>query len=252
MEDKLRVGLIKRVPALYDVDANLAAFLADAKRAAERGVKLLVTCECFLDGYCVADKACTRERLLACAQDAATSERIAAVRSAARAHGMHIVFGFTQRTSMGVKNAALLIDDRGCDVGVYHKTHLMTHDVAFEPGDGLPVFETVYGKWGIIICADRRFPETARTLKVRGAELIIMPTYGMWHYDNEWWMRTRSYENETTLLFAHPEVSLVCDPRGGLAAKLTSNVPDILVHDVDLSEHVNSMFPHRRPEIYQV
>jgi len=74
----------------------------------------------------------------------------------------------------------------------------------------------------------------------------------MWHLDNEWWMRTRSYENELYICFAHPNVSLVTGPRGELAAKLQSNVPDVLVHDVDLADRPDVMFPARRPDIYQL
>ena len=76
------------------------------------------------------------------------------------------------------------------------------------------------------------------------------PTYGMWHLDNEWWMRTRSYENELFICFAHPHVALITGPGGEIAAKLQSNLPDVLVHDIDLSEIRSEMFDHRRPGLY--
>ena len=46
----LRIGLLKHVPAKWDVDANMEAFAYFAQAAARRGVQLFVTCECFLDG----------------------------------------------------------------------------------------------------------------------------------------------------------------------------------------------------------
>ena len=173
-------------------------------------------------------------------------------REFAGSHSVHLVFGFTELTENGCFNAAALINDRGTLVGCYHKTHLLDHDTVYLPGEKLQVWETSLGKIGIMICADRRWPETARTLRVRGAEVIMNPTYGMWHLDNEWWMRTRSYENEIFICFTHPRVSLITGPRGEVAAKLHSNVPDVLIHDIDLSENGDVMFSHRRPDIYDM
>ena len=80
-----------------------------------------------------------------------------------------------------------------------------------------------------------------------------MPTYGMWHEENEWWMRTRSYENQMFVCFTHPSVSLITDPRGKVAAKLQSNVADVLIHTVDLTEaQDNNHLENRRPDLYDV
>ena len=66
---KICIGLLKHVPAYYDVGCNLADFETFAAEAARRGVQLFVTCESYLDGYCVALPECTKGRLEACAQD---------------------------------------------------------------------------------------------------------------------------------------------------------------------------------------
>ena len=47
-------------------------------------------------------------------------------------------------------------------------------------------------------------------------------------------------------------VSLITGPKGELAAKLQSNVPDVLIHDINLSENRDVMFSHRRPDIYRL
>jgi len=105
----------------------------------------------------------------------------------------------------------------------------------------------------MVICADRRWPETIRTLRVKGAEIILMPTYGMWHLENEWWMRTRSYENEMFICFTHPNVALITNPKGEVAAKLQSNLPGVLIHDIDLDEvTTTNMLKDRRPELYGI
>jgi len=90
-------------------------------------------------------------------------------------------------------NAALLFNRKGEIIGRYYKTHLQSQDLKYSPGKDLPVFETDFGKVGIVICADRRWPEAVRALRVKGAELILNPSYGMWGEANEWWLRTRAY-----------------------------------------------------------
>ena len=114
------------------------------------------------------------------------------------------------------------------------------------------MFDLPWGKTGVLICADRRWPETARVLRLKGARLTIIPAYGMWHMDNEWWMRTRAYENENFVAFTHPNVAFIADPKGQIIAKLQSNVPGMLVADLDLSlvtdvHHLRD----RRPELYE-
>jgi len=247
----MRIGLLKHVPQRWNLDENMARFDKYISLAAQKEVKLFVTCECYLDGYCVMDKDLDRERLVSVSQDLHASPYLNRVREAAVKNRAHIIFGFSLRVKAGIQNAALLINDNGQDIGLYCKTHLYAHDLNYMPGDDLPVFKTKFGMIGIAICADRRWPETVRTLKLKGAEIIIIPSYGMWHQENEWWMRTRAYENELYLAFAHPRVGFICGPTGDIEAKLVGNVPDCLVHDVDLSVKVNEMLPYRRPELYK-
>ena len=247
---QFRIGLMKHVPEMWNPDANMEMFEKLAAVAAERGVELLTTCECYLDGYCVKEKGLDRDRFVSMSQDVETSAYIRRVREIARENRMHIVFGFSWKTGGGVKNAALLVDDKGKDIGIYCKTHLYAHDLNFIRGDDLPVFDTRFGKIGMMICADRRWPETARTLKLKGAEIIVTPTYGMWHDANEWWMRTRAYENELYIAFAHPRVSFICNPKGDIDAKLLTNIPDVLVHDIDLSNVTYEKMQYRRPDLY--
>jgi len=249
----VRLGLIKAVPEKWNVEANWRTFDELAHAAASRGAQLVITPECFLDGYVApVRKGFTRRRFEKVAQPLRGRGYVAKARDLARELGVHLVFGFTEKRAGGCYNAAALIDDTGKLLGVYHKTHLMGHDSRYLPGRALKVWDTSLGRIGIMICADRRWPETARTLKIKGAQLIANPTYGMHHLDNEWWMRTRSYENELFIAFAHPEVSLIAGPKGEIAAKLESNVPDVLVHDIDLDAIPNEMFPHRRPDIYRL
>jgi N-carbamoylputrescine amidase len=140
---------------------------------------------------------------------------------------------------------------------VYHKTHLQTHDLQYAAGQSLPVWPTAWGKVGIMICADRRWPETARTLRLQGARLILNPTYGFHNDLNEAMMRTRAYENQCFIAFAHPQQSLVTDPSGRVIAKENAaaseqSVPRVLICDIDLSQAKDdNHLRDRRPEIYR-
>ncbi len=249
----LRLGLIKAVPVKWDVAGNWKVFEKLARVGAERGAQLIITPECFLDGYVApVKKGFSPARLAKISQPLRGEGYVMRARELARELGIHLVFGFTEKAARGSYNSAALIDDRGKVLGAYHKTHTLNHDQRYLTGRALKVWDTALGKLGIMICADRRWPETARTLKIKGAQLIANPTYGMNHLDNEWWMRTRSYENEIHIAFAHPENSLITDPRGKIAARLESNLPDVLVHDIDLDDAPNDMFAHRRSDIYKL
>ncbi|MCP5113515.1 MAG: carbon-nitrogen hydrolase family protein, partial [bacterium] len=202
--------------------------------------------------YAAAAKDWTPEKFAAIAQDVDSSPYIRRVRELAEKHSTGILFGFTEVKGGKYYNCALMVDRNGAIVGHYHKTHLQKHDLRFAPGEDLPVFDTPWGKTGVLVCADRRWPETARAVRLKGARLTLIPSYGMWHLDNEWWMRTRSYENENFLAFVHPRVAFVTDPKGKVVAKLQSNVPGMLVVDVDLSEVTEDRhLKDRRPDLYQ-
>lgn len=174
------------------------------------------------------------------------------MRALAEKYKTAILFGFTEKAGNRIYNCALMVDRNGHIAGHYYKTHLQNHDLRFSPGNDLPVFDMAWGKIGVLICADRRWPETARVLRLKGAGIILIPSYGMWHLENEWWMRTRSYENENFIAFVHPNVAFVSDPKGQIVAKLQSNVPGMLVCDVDPSQGTETNhIKDRRPELYK-
>ena len=250
--DKVRLGLFSAMPEKWDLEANWRTFERTFLAHANESLDLVVTPECFLDGYAVSAKDWSQERFSKIAQEVGDSTYIARVRALAEKHKTAILFGFTENAGGRLYNCALLVDRNGQITGHYHKTHLQDHDLRFSPGESLPVFDTAWGKTGILICADRRWPETVRVLRLKGAKLTLIPSYGMWHLDNEWWMRTRSYENENFVAFVHPNVAFVADPKGQIIAKLQSNVPGILVCDVDLSRVTDTKhIRDRRPKLYE-
>ena len=79
-------------------------------------------------------------------------------------------------------NSVVMIDADGTELGIYRKTHIpddhfYQEKFYFTPGNtGFKVFETRYGRVGVGICWDQWFPETARCLALKGADIILYPT----------------------------------------------------------------------------
>ncbi len=244
----VRLALMQTVPLKWDLETNFNTFLKLLDDS--NGADIFITPECWLDGYAAPDHASTPERLREVAQDLNNSHYLKRVSEEALKRKMYICFGFTSVENGKIYNTAGLWNKSGELIGLYNKTHLQTHDLQFEKGEGLPVFDTKWGKVGTMICADRRWPETARTLRLKGARLILNPTYGMHHLANEWWMRTKGYENQCYIAFAHPSVGFVVSPKGELLAKRNES-PGVLICDIDITLAKNdNHIRDRRPDIY--
>jgi predicted amidohydrolase len=98
----------------------------------------------------------------------------------AREHDLYIVAGLVERDGHLVYNTAALIGPDGQLVGKYRKVTLPRTEIkaGVAPGDDYPVFETRFGKVGMMICYDGFFPEVALELSNRGAEVIAWPVWG--------------------------------------------------------------------------
>ena len=98
----------------------------------------------------------------------------------AKRHQLYIVAGLLEREGPLVYNVAALIGPDGDLVGKYRKVTLPRGEIegGITPGNTYPVFETKLGKIGMMICYDGFFPEVARELSNRGAEVIAWPVWG--------------------------------------------------------------------------
>ena len=117
-------------------------------------------------------------------------------------------------------NAAVLLSPEGMRVGKYRK-HKLEHElVRNTPGSETPALDTLFGKIGIMICADRREAELVKRLCESGATLLICPSGGMFGpKSNDHILQARSIENRVTILFVHPAEFLVTDPQGKILAQ---------------------------------
>lgn len=98
----------------------------------------------------------------------------------AKKHDCYLVVGLPERDGELVYNVAVLLGPEGDVAGKYRKVTLPREEIArgIAPGDEYPVFETRFGKVGMMICYDVFFPEVARRLSRNGAEVIALPIWG--------------------------------------------------------------------------
>ena len=98
----------------------------------------------------------------------------------ARKHDLYLVAGLLERDANLIYNVAVLIGPDGKVAGKYRKVCLPRGEIegGISPGKTYPVFQTRFGKVGMMVCYDGFFPEVARHLSNNGAEVIAWPVWG--------------------------------------------------------------------------
>lgn len=177
-----RVGCAQLAVVEGDTRANLDRAMGALREAERAKLQVLVLPECFLTGYVVQSE--EEAAALALSVDRglegsfeSLGPHLAALEEGASRAGIVTIVGFAGHDADGLYNAAAVLDpDRA--PRCYTKTHLpwLGFDRFSKPGRDLPVFETSQGRIGVAICFDLRIPEVCRTLALRGAELIALPT----------------------------------------------------------------------------
>jgi predicted amidohydrolase len=236
-----------------------------AADAARRGARLLICPEMYLTGYNIGPEAARR---LAEAPDGASAQ---AVMRIARKAGIAILYGYPELGPGGeVYNTAQLIDRGGRLAAAYRKTHLFGEidRAAFSAGAALPEPVEFEGlKLGILICYDVEFPENVRTLALKGADLVAVPTALMQPFDivARTIVPARAYENQVFLAYAdrcgaegeltYCGLSCVIAPDGSDLAR-AGRSEALIVADLDLdrlkqSRALNTHLADRRPALYR-
>jgi len=163
---------------------NRAKTLALAERAARQGAQIICTQELFASQYFCQSEDYANFKLAETIPGPST----AAFQKLAKQHKVVIVASlFEMRTAGLYHNTAAIIDADGTLLGTYRKMHIPDDPLYYEkfyftPGDlGFRVWETRYGKLGVLICWDQWYPEGARLTALQGAQILFYPTAIGWH-----------------------------------------------------------------------
>lgn len=257
---------------LGHVGANVSRVIEAIHHAKEAGAQLVVFPETILSGYIFDDP----EQVRAAARPLDGPEIGKIVRECQSCR-VHVVLGVLENAGGKVYNSAVLIGPAGI-VGIYRKMHLpyLGLDRFVSPGDGaaIPVFETPLGRIGLAICYDVRFPEFARCLALRGADLIAMPSVWLDRVSivSDHMVRVRAAENHVYVaavsrgddeagldLRGH---SQIVDPTGEILA-IADRGDALLLAEidpersrrktiiVDSGKYEISLFADRRPAFYR-
>lgn len=200
----------------------------------------------------------------------------------AKQYGIYLIGGsMPEKDAEGnVYNTSYIFDREGKQIGKHRKVHLFDIDVkggqtfkesdTLTAGDSDTVFDTEFGKIGVMLCFDIRFPELSRMMVNDGAKVIFVPaafnmTTGPAHWELSF--RTRALDNQIYMVGCAPARdvsagyiswghSIVTDPWGRVTGMLDENEGILLAElDMDYEEQIREELPllkSRRKDIYQL
>jgi len=247
------LAALRATPKPWDKAGNVDLLERLARRAAGNGADVVVTPEGFLEGYLWNDddpQRFTRAQYVDIGEtvDGPFLDR---VRALARDLNIYLVVGFAERRDAYMYNSVIVCSPQGETVLRYAKTHTADDEPYNTKGDDFPVVDTPLGRWGALICMDRQLPEPSRILAIKGAQLILVPAWGMCGEMNDVMMRTRAYENGVHVAFVHPRRCLIIGPDGTIVAQDQGADEEIVYARIDLRDvAVSGTRRHRRPELY--
>jgi predicted amidohydrolase len=199
-----------------------------------------------------------------------SGQTFAALHKFCRSYSSYIVFGFAEKAGR-IYNSSALVGPDGL-IGLYRKVHLFDREnILFSPGDGgFPVFDLPFGRIGMMICFDWYYPESARTLALKGAQLIAHPANLVLPYCPDA-MVTRCLENRVYTATADRVgaedrggisltfigMSEIVTPKGEIIVRMGAE-PGVSVAEIDLrladmkkiNKH-NSVLEGRKPDQYR-
>lgn len=265
----MKVAAVQMDVKILEKDRNLAKILENLEVAARAGAQLVVFPECALTGYCFTS--IDEARPVAETVPGPATEKIAAL---TKIFDCTVIVGLLERDGNRIYNAAAVIGPEGI-LGTHRKIHLLCLGIdRFDvPGDKpFPVFDTPQGKIGINICFDCSFPESGRVLKLKGAQVLAIPTNWPVGSDTQYTPPARAIENHIHVIaadrvgeergFRFAGRSKIIDFMGKVLAEAGETEETILYAEIDVAaaddnrvvripgEWELDRIAARRPEMY--
>jgi len=260
-----RVGLVQ-MSCSTDPSENLEKAAAKVVEAAKAGAQIICLQELFRSQYF-----CRKEDAdLFDLAEPIPGESTAVMAKLAKEHNVVIVASLFEKRAEGLfHNTAAILDADGSLMGVYRKMHIPDDPLYYEkyyftPGDlGFKVWDTKYGRIGVLVCWDQWYPEGARLTAMQGANILFYPTAIGWHPGEKAKYGPRQLDAWRTIQRSHSIAngiyvgavnrigfeqgpddtgiefwgnSFLADPQGQILAQASSDREEILVHECDPRE----------------
>ncbi len=263
----MRVGFIQSFPVFGNVPENLE----NVKNKIEKmEADLIVLPELFSTGYQFTD----REEALRLAEPIPGGPTTDFLLMLAETRRVTLVAGLAEKENDSIYNSAVVVGPDGY-IGKYRKAHIFdTEKEIFAPGHmPFPVFDIGAAQVGVMICFDWRFPETARTLALKGADIIAHPANLVLPHCPQA-IITRCLENRVFIITADRVgseerivgqplkfigQSQVVDPDGNVLYRASEDNEETHVVDIDIEKArdkkinaQNDLFADRREELYRL
>jgi N-carbamoylputrescine amidase len=259
---KVKVGLVQ-MSCSGDAKSNMDKAIAGIKDAAAKGANIVCLQELFTSLY-FCDVEDYENFKLAEPIPGPSTDTLSAV---AKEAGVVVIASLFEKRAQGLyHNTTAVLDADGTYLGKYRKMHIPDDPAYFEkfyftPGDlGYKVFETKYGKIGVLICWDQWYPEASRLTALMGAEILFYPTAIGWATSQDEATNTEQYNAWQTIQRSHAVAngvhvvsvnrvgfeqngamkfwggSFVANPFGSLIVKATHDQEEVIVIELDLSK----------------
>ncbi|WP_341228367.1 carbon-nitrogen hydrolase [uncultured Arcticibacterium sp.] len=270
---KVNVGLVQ-MSCVSDVETNIQKAIEKTREAAEKGANIVCLQELFTSLY-FCDVETPENFNLAEAIPGPTTERFQAV---AKELGVVIIASLFEKRAKGLyHNTTAVIDADGAYLGKYRKMHIPDDPGYYEkyyftPGDlGYKVWDTKFGKIGVLICWDQWYPEAARITSLMGAEILFYPTAIGWDTTEESEVINKEqYEAWQTIQRSHAIAngvhvvsvnrvgqeaeqqfwggSFVANPHGRLLYLASHDKEEVHVQEIDseVTEYYRTTWPYLR------
>lgn len=162
-----------------DRAANVDKAEAVVRQAAAQGAQIILLQELFETPYFPKDQ---NQKVLALAAPADNHPTIERMSKLAAELEVVLPVSFFERANNAYYNTLMMVDADGSKLGLYRKAHIpdgpgYQEKFYFNPGDtGFKVWRTRYGNVGAAVCWDQWFPECARAMALKGADVLLYPT----------------------------------------------------------------------------